>query len=190
MLDDEKPQRILTAKFITTVNEHHISSFGFSFDGSYENTKANSGWEHKTASCAFTRDNICDDENNRCIVEAVKVTDNLFTKYASTKDQEIAARQVDLDLSAELVHIRIPLRTVRDGPGQGENGNERPLFGQALFSNLDFGDSNACLLVYHDLREQGMNPFYPIVIRRHMGETEVHVYYGEFKRQRELKLKQ
>ena len=50
----------LTIKLHTVISPHHISSLGFGFEGSFPSNGPNSkdGYEHKSASIAFTKDNL------------------------------------------------------------------------------------------------------------------------------------
>ena len=50
----------LTVKLYIVISPHYISSLGFGFEGSFPSNGPNSkdGYEHKSASIAFTKDNL------------------------------------------------------------------------------------------------------------------------------------
>ena len=96
----------LTVKMHTTISPNHISTLGFGFEGSFPSTNANSknGFEHKSATIAFTGDNIVSES---FVVEAIDPSDEVFTSRISPQQVEIVNHQVGLDAYARLLHFHV-----------------------------------------------------------------------------------
>jgi hypothetical protein len=77
----------------TTLSPEHISSFGFSFEGSFRSSEPNakSSFAHKSASITFTRNNIIKEKGNKGnIVKSIKPTDEVFTKRVAPEQVTLA----------------------------------------------------------------------------------------------------
>jgi hypothetical protein len=96
----EDPIIQLTSRMFTTLSPKHISSFSFSFKGSFRSSKPNakSSFAHKSASITFTRNNIIKEKGDKGnIVKSIKPTDEVFTKRVALEQVTLAQHQLGLE---------------------------------------------------------------------------------------------
>jgi hypothetical protein len=72
-------------------------------------------------------------------IRQVEPTDEAFTKHVPAAQIELAQKELESDPDSSLYHIHIPVRTDGGENGYEEDEAERPLYGQAMYTDLDFG---------------------------------------------------
>ena len=109
-------KRCLTAKLVTVLSEKHISSIGLAFDGCFESEKSRSGWEHKTALALFTYNNLVDPSTSSVTVVKDPNTDVLFALHVLEEQRALVKQLAGLNTATELLHVKVDLCTVGNGP--------------------------------------------------------------------------
>ncbi|EFQ87385.1 hypothetical protein PTT_17145 [Pyrenophora teres f. teres 0-1] len=166
----------------TVISPHHISSLGFGFEGSFPGNDPNSkdGYEHKSASIAFTKDNLI---SKLFCIQRIEPSDKVFTSRVPAAQVELAKHQVALEEQIGLYQFCAVMTTQPTADDTQDVPGTRPLYGEKI-------NKKACLEEYAMFKKDNLDVPYLIVIRRHMADTERRVYRKQFDHEGDKKRQQ
>ncbi|CAE7007102.1 hypothetical protein P3342_002781 [Pyrenophora teres f. teres] len=133
----------LTVKMHTVISPHHISSLGFGFEGSFPGNDPNSkdGYEHKSASIAFTKDNLI---SKLFCIQRIEPSDKVFTSRVPAAQVELAKHQVALEEQIGLYQFCAVMTTQPTADDTQDVPGTRPLYGDEISNRLAELESSLC----------------------------------------------
>ncbi|CAA9957844.1 hypothetical protein PTMSG1_01424 [Pyrenophora teres f. maculata] len=127
----------------TVISPHHICSLGFGFEGSFPGNDPNSkdGYEHKSASIAFTKDNLI---SKLFCIQRIEPSDKVFTSRVPAAQVELAKHQVALEEQIGLYQFCAVMTTQPTADDTQDVPGTRPLYGDEISNRLAELESSLC----------------------------------------------